>query len=235
MKKRNEPKITKVKSKPYTKITRLPDYKRFGMNGLESEVRDLMIKRVYDIAGITDKETKVYFNDTLIESKTFDKYADLYLPSKEELKRVYTEGAGWQIVACSSSDDIFEQVSFVNGINTTRGGTHVDYIADQIKNKVIDFLKKKKKIDIKPQIVKNQLKLFINASKIINPVFDSQTKETLKTPKQKFGSSYDIPDKLKGHIDFISKLSEFRDLKKKNSTKTTKYLKDKDSIKAERV
>ena len=41
---------------------------------------------------------------------------------------------------------------------------------------------------------------------------------------------YDIPDKLKGHIDFISKLSEFRDLKKKKSTKTTKYLKDKDSI-----
>ena len=85
------------------------------------------------------------------------------------------EGPGWQIVACSSSDDIFKQVSFVNGINTTRGGTHVDYVADQIKNKVIDFLKKKKKIEIKPQIVKNQLRLFVNASKIINPVFDSQT------------------------------------------------------------
>ena len=57
----------------------LPDYKRFGMDGLEAEVRDLMVKRVYDIAGITDKETKVYFNDKLIESKTFDKYVDLYL------------------------------------------------------------------------------------------------------------------------------------------------------------
>ena len=196
MKKRNDPKITSVKSKPYTKITWLPDYKRFGMDGLEAEVRDLMVKRVYDIAGITDKETKVYFNNKLIESKTFDKYVDLYLPPSEDLKRVFTEGPGWQIVACSSSDDIFEQVSFVNGINTTRGGTHVDYVADQIKNKVIDFLKKKKKIEIKPQIVKNQLRLFVNASKIINPVFDSQTKETLKTPKQKFGSSYDIPDKF---------------------------------------
>ena len=55
---------------------------------------------------------------------------------------------------------------------------------------------KEEKIEIKPQIVKNQLRLFVNASKIINPVFDSQTKETLKTPKQKFGSSYDIPDKF---------------------------------------
>ena len=97
------------------------------MDGLEAEVRDLMVKRVYDIAGITDKEAKVYFNDKLIESKTFDKYVDLYLPPSEDLKRVFTEGPGWQIVACSSSDDILEQVSFVNGINTTRGGTHVDY------------------------------------------------------------------------------------------------------------
>ena len=35
------------------------------------------------------------------------------------------------------------QVSFVNGTATTRGGTHVDYVADQISNHVRDFVKRK--------------------------------------------------------------------------------------------
>ena len=99
----------------------------------------------------------------------FQKYVDLYIGSKNDKKRVFEENNGWQIVATSSDDDVFEQVSFVNGINTPRGGTHVEYIADQIKTKMTEFLKKKKKLDVKPQIVKNQLRVFVNAFKIINP------------------------------------------------------------------
>lgn len=195
MNERTKAKVTENSGKPYTKITWLPDYERFGMPGLTDDIKSLIKRRVYDIAGVTDKNTKVYFNDVQVEVKTFDKYVDLYLPASGKSK-VYDEGLGWQIVASSSDDDVFEQVSFVNGINTIRGGTHVDYIADQIKNKLAEFLKKKKKLDVKPQIIKNQLKLFVNAYKIVNPVFDSQTKETLKTPKSKFGSTYEISDKF---------------------------------------
>ncbi len=232
MSSRTDPKITPCQKKPYTRITWLPDYTRFGMNGLETDVKNLMIKRVYDIAGITDKETKVYLNGNLIESKTFEKYVDLYLPPSADLKRVFIESAGWQLVACSSSDDIFEQVSFVNGINTTRGGTHVDYIADQIKTKVVDFLKKKKKIDIKPQIVKNQLRLFVNATKIVNPVFDSQTKETLKTPKQKFGCTYDIPDKF---INQLMKTDILDKIQAQAAFKNSQLLSKTDGKKSKRV
>jgi DNA gyrase/topoisomerase IV subunit B len=199
---RTKAKITSNTSKPYTRITWLPDYKRFSMpNGLTDDIKSLIARRVYDIAGVTDKSTKVFFNDKAVEIKTFDKYVELYLPP--DTKPICEEVEGWFIAATSSSDDTFEQVSFVNGIHTVRGGTHVEYVADQIKTKLVDFIKKKRKVDIKPQIIKNQLKLFVNATKIVNPVFDSQTKETLKTPKSKFGKVLiDISDK------FITNLSK---------------------------
>jgi len=53
------PKITKVKSKPYTKIVFKPDYSRLGIEGLSPDVVSLLKKRVYDIAAVTDKSLKV--------------------------------------------------------------------------------------------------------------------------------------------------------------------------------
>ena len=58
---------------------------------------------------------------------------------------------------------------------------------------------KKKKLTVKPIYIKNQLSLFINAT-IVNPVFDGQTKETLKTNKNNFEHYITITDK------FIQKL-----------------------------
>ena len=95
----------------------------------------------------------------------------------------------WELGDTYSNDDEFDQVSFVNGINTLRGGKHVDYIVDQIKTKLTTIIKKKRKITIKPTYVKNQLFLFLKAT-IVNPAFDSQTKEFLKTTKGKFGFIY---------------------------------------------
>lgn len=197
MTKRGKPKITDNTAKPYTKITWLPDYERFQMkSGLTDDMKGLIHRRILDIAGISGKTVKVYFQDKLIESRTFEKYAQLYLDDNAS-KTVTEETDGWSIVATASSDDAFEQVSFVNGIYTSRGGTHVDAIADQIKSKLAEFIKKKQKVDVKPQIIKNQLRLFINATRIVNPVFDSQTKETLKTPKSKFGGpQMEVTDKF---------------------------------------
>ena len=50
-----EPKITKVSTtKPYTKVTFKPDYKRFGIEGITSDMFNLLKKRVFDIAAVTD-------------------------------------------------------------------------------------------------------------------------------------------------------------------------------------
>ena len=204
MKVRTEPVITDVakKTTPYTKIIWYPDYERFEMDGTDSQLGNIILKRVYDIAGVTGDDIKVTFNGNLIQVKNFQSYINMYLGDKNETPRAYQDSLGWQIGATVSDDDVFQHVSFVNGIYTSRGGTHVEYIANQIKTKLVEYFKKKKKMTIKPQIIKNQLKLFINAYKIPNPSFDSQTKETLKTTKSKFTTKVEITD------DFIRQLSK---------------------------
>lgn len=91
------------------------------------------------------------------------------------------------------------QVSFVNGIATVRGGTHVDYVTNQVANYVMSIVNKKKKnANMKLHNVKNHLWVFVNAL-IDNPAFDSQTKETLTTRQGSFGSKCELPiDFLKG-------------------------------------
>jgi len=88
------------------------------------------------------------------------------------------------------------QVSFVNSIATIKGGTHVDYITNQITTYIMNKVNKKKKdANVKAHTVKNHLWVFVNAL-IDNPAFDSQTKETLTTKPASFGSKCDVPESM---------------------------------------
>lgn len=84
----------------------------------------------------------------------------------------------------------------MNSICTSRGGSHVDYITNQIVAKIQEKIKKKdKNLDVKPFQIKNHLWVFINCL-IVNPTFDSQTKETLKLKVSDFGSTCILSDKM---------------------------------------
>ena len=194
MKNKTKPKITSFKSKPYTKITFLPDYKRFGLDNLSPDMIQLFKKRVYDISAWTDKKIGVFYNKEKISTKTFSKYVDLYIPTDQ--KRVqFPIHDRWDIIVTHNNDDTFEDISFVNGIHTLRGGKHVDYIVDQIKDGIVEYFKKKHKMNIKHNIVKTQLKIFMK-SVITKPSFDSQTKETLTTQRKNFGTTYTVDSKM---------------------------------------
>ena len=89
-------------------------------------------------------------------------------------------------------DEWIDQVSFVNSIATIKGGTHVDYVTNQITNFVMGIVNKKNKnANIKAHTVKNHLWVFVNAL-IDNPAFDSQTKETLTIRQSSFGSKCEL-------------------------------------------
>ena len=199
MKDRTEPVIEKYTRYPYTKITFLPDYEKFGMKKLTNDMKELFTKRVYDVCALTDPNVKVFYNDEKIDIKSFEKYVDLYIGNKSDHPRVF-DGSNerWEVGA-SYSDDGFSQVSFVNGVCTQKGGKHVDYVVNQITKKLIDMVQKKRKITLKPQHIKDHLFVFIKST-IVNPTFDSQTKDNLTTPSTKFGSKLDIDAK------FIEKL-----------------------------
>ena len=224
-----KPKITKTKVKPYTKVTFTPDYERLKINGLTESMIQMFQKRVYDIAGITQKNIKVKLNDELLNIKTFEQYVETYIGKKDELARVsdLNSNPRWKYVVCISPYHEFTHVSFVNGIYTQKGGKHVDYVMNQICKKICEVIKKKKKIDVKPNAIKEQLMIFLDST-IENPTFDSQTKDYLNTPVSKFGSSCDVSDKFiqqickLGVIDTACQLTDIKNNKKASKTDGSK-------------
>lgn len=94
----------------------------------------------------------------------------------------------WEI-AFAPSDKGFQQVSFVNSIATTKGGRHVEYVTDMICKHLQEQIKKKNKngVAVKPHAIKTHMWVFVNCL-IVNPTFDSQTKENMTLQAKSFGS-----------------------------------------------
>ena len=218
-----EPVITKCKgAKPYTKVTFTPDYERLKTGGLTQDMLSLLKKRVYDIAAVSDhgtKKIKVSYNDTVVPVKNFQQYIDLYIGPKEDAKRVYeSPDDRWEYAVALSDTHEFAQVSFVNGICTFKGGKHVDYIMGQITRKLVDYIEKKKKVRVNATAIKEQLILFLRCD-VVNPSFDSQTKDYMNTPSNKFGSNCAVSDTFiekvakMGVMDLACSLTEAKESK----------------------
>ena len=223
------PKITKAsKAKPYTKITFKPDYQRLGINGLTPDLIALLKKRVYDISAVTDKIIKVKYNSVIIPTKNFEQYINLYIGEKSLAPRVHEEAnPRWEYAVALTPTNEFIQVSFVNGIYTSKGGKHVEYILNQITRKLAEFIEKKKKVKVNPNSIKEQLILFIRCD-IENPAFDSQTKDFMNTPMVKFGSKCEVSDKFiekvakMGVMDAACAITEIKENKAAKKTGGTK-------------
>ena len=163
----------------------------------------LFKKRVYDVSAVTDKTIKVKLNGELVPCKNLEQYIDLYIGPKTETKRIYEQpNDRWEYAVCLAPKDEFQQSSFVNGIYTSNGGKHVEYIMNQIIRKLCVYIKTKKKVDVKPTTIKEQLMLFLRCD-IENPSFNSQTKDELGTAITKFGSTCNVSD---GFIEKIAKM-----------------------------
>ena len=89
-----EPVISKSKSKPYTKITFKPDYKRLGIETITPDIIQLFKKRVYDIAAVTEKSVKVSWNSTPVPVKEFQDYIGLYIGKNERAHEQQNERWG---------------------------------------------------------------------------------------------------------------------------------------------
>lgn len=196
MSKVSKPKITAMKkATEYTKITFKPDLRLFHMEKIDDDLVSVLTRRVYDVAGCL-RDVKVVLNNERLNIRSFKNYVEMFTSalakngdqSEDNKKPVIVHeifNDRWEI-AFSVSDGSFNQVSFVNSIATTSGGTHVSYIADQIVSKISETVKKGK-VPIKPFQIRNNMFLFVNCL-IENPAFTSQTKEQLTTRASAFGS-----------------------------------------------
>lgn len=186
---KQEAQVTPAKSKQgYTEIAFMPDFERFEMTTIDPDHMLMLEKRVVDLAACNPK-LKVTFNGKDHTFNSFEDYCKLYTSDI-----IYVEGPRWK-VAISHSNGSMQQVSFVNSVQTYDGGTHVDYVANQIVTHIRDLIKKKHKIEIRPQEIKNHMFLFVQ-SDIVNPIFASQTKEKLITEVKQFGSSFEFTPQI---------------------------------------
>jgi DNA topoisomerase II len=199
--KKTEPKIKACKLNDYTKITFCPDFSSFKMKSFDDHDNKLVIeKRIYDITAMISKKITVSYNDTKLQLKSFGDYVELYTDSK----KIPYEDANWSLYFAMNPYDVPTQVSFVNGVATEEGGTHVNHVMDQVVKKVVEHIEKMAKVKkagivIKPAYVREKIIVFVKAS-IVNPRFGSQTKTQLKSSPTEFGSRCVVPD------DIISKI-----------------------------
>ncbi|NBV77142.1 hypothetical protein EBR66_03205 [bacterium] len=180
-------------AKGFVRITYEPDLSRFpGLN--LADMVSVLHTRVVELAAMAGKEVKVTYNGVAITSNTFEKFVKLFV--KDDTVVAYERcGERWEVAAVMARQ-LFEEdsvpdekhVSFVNGIHTKKGGKHVEKVVGTV---IGDFCEHaaKKKVVVKPGQLKDTVIFFVNAT-IVNPAFDSQTKETLTTPATKFGSTF---------------------------------------------
>lgn len=224
----NKPIIKNSNDNSYVEISFIPDYKKFGLKGITDDIVALFYKRVYDLAGCTNKNVKVYLNDKEIKIKSFEDYIGLFYNKKN---LIYQEiNNRWRVGAIFDPTSGFKHISFVNGISTFQGGTHVAYITDQICKKVIEYIKtKNKKITVKASHVRENLTILIDCV-IEDPSFNSQTKELLGSKVCDYGSSCEIDDTFvknlldTGMMDEVVRLAQFKEeseLKKTDGKKVT--------------
>ena len=181
-------KVGKSSGKSGTWVEFYPDLKRFNLEKIDKVYFDLMYQRLLCLA-ITFPKIKFYFNGSRI-SVNDKKFLSMFSDKVE----FQTFDKGFVGIFPNESDE-FSFFTYVNGLSLTRGGTHVDFIVNQIVNPIRDKLCKKYKT-LKPADIRNRLTAVIFLRDFPNTKFDSQTKETLTN------AASDVSKYLGNSIDF---------------------------------
>ena len=198
-------------------ITFTPEWKRFGMSKMDDTIYKIFQKRVWDANICTTQNCKVKFNGDVLPKQNFEAYAKMH----EGVQEVASVAGDRWSVCIGPSENGLEQVSFVNGLCTMKGGTHVDHAANLIANGIIDEMAKK--IKLRPQQVKNAFTIFVKAT-LENPTFSSQVKSECTSKSPDFGSKFEPPKNFvknvlkTGIADELTALSKFKEMKELKKT-----------------
>jgi DNA topoisomerase-2 len=175
----SKPIIEKIKEKKGgVKITIIPDFEKFKTDKFSPDMLQLINKRSIDLSGLVNKNVTIYLNNIKLTTG-FEEYLKYYYNDNKWIVGGCIKNNLWNFAIRTGNNC----VSFVNGINTTRGGKHVDYIVDILFEKLQKLVGKEL---TKKHLIDN-LFICLNVS-IVNPTFNSQSKEELNTPVSKWSS-----------------------------------------------
>lgn len=163
-----------IETKTGTVVSFIPDFSHFESNGITPNDLDIVHDRLQTLAVIfPDIDFK--FQGKKVNGG-FKKYAKQY---DEEAVIIDEEKCSFAI---GRSEDGFRHMTYVNNINTSKGGSHLDLVVDEISNELIPMLKRKYKLEVNKARIKECLTVVMFVRDMSNMRFDSQTKERLTSP-----------------------------------------------------
>lgn len=215
---RTKPKITTLKKgKGYTKITYLFDKSRFEGDGYDETFYSIIKKMCLDCSLVTG--VKVSFNDDIFYVKNLIEYSYFYLD--ENVNRIEFKSKDSQIVVCENDEKTFRHTTFVNGIHVPKGGIHLNEWCKAIFKPLLERIQRKfKELKITQKTLQDHFCIFVVCN-LENPTFESQTKNTLISPKPKV----DVPT---SKITSIMKWKFMEDLEEMIRIQSMKELKKTD-------
>ena len=214
---RCDPPVVEDRQGPvYVGIGFQPDLPRFGGLGDFFKIAE---KRTWDAAMWCSK-ANVYFNMKLLEVRSLEEYARMHT-GDIPLVKMHTDS--FDIVVGHSRNG-FQQCSWVNGIATTKGGSHVEKFVNALVNEVT----KDKRVTVKPFQIKSSLFVFVRAV-LINPTFSSQTKAECTS---RISETFDFKPKF---IKDVLASGVLDDLLALGAAKNDKELKKTDGTKKSRI
>lgn len=213
----------------YMRVTFTPDLPLFSTSLSPNDpslanVNDLFLifyRRALDLSGVglfglnkSSPPIQVRYNGKVIAINTFADYVNLFASETESMDpnnesdvsekihqpaKLFQLNGQWEIGIIPSPTGNFEQMSFVNSVWTSRGGTHVSHITNQCVKYIQEVLANMEgdptAAPVSPAKIKSHLMLFVNCL-IENPSFDSQGKESLTTKLSQISSQSEISTKF---------------------------------------
>lgn len=185
-------KVSVVESKlRYTKVKFYPNYAHFETDSLTQD----------HITYLSDRIENLAISFPGIEFKLLIKNMTMVYKAKSplELKKMYGDSAVVQktdkmllLIASSGDREEFSQLTYASGLHLSSGGSHIDYIISQLCDELKVLIKKKHKIEVLPNQIKQHIILVTYMSGFPDMKFESQTKNMLTNPRKDVASFLDI-------------------------------------------
>lgn len=168
---KSEPIIKKSKD-GYTRITFQLDMSKFSQSTIGYGLMKLIEKKCI-IAAAANPGLSVTFNGELFAFNSFKEYVDLY-----GYETIGESNKDWEFYIAEAPGGTGDKsFSIINGAACEKG-THVKHLERRVSERIESVLKKTYKIEYSLRSIKKHYVTFINAN-VVNPAYDSQTKETL--------------------------------------------------------
>jgi len=244
MRKMSKPKVTTPKADAFTQVSYIVDIKQFKTNGraintIPKDTRIAMEHRIQDLANFVD--AAVWYNGKRVKRMSHKQRAVLYLG---KVLFSYSDVDTFVAVGQASRHESggTRCISYVNGTFNRRGGKHVRNISTSFHAGLKKWFREYTTANISHEQLRKRLLLFVEKKNVVNPVYDGQCKDELKSGSG-IKSPFDLAEKkhfgtLRGVLkQYIERRRNERDAKeaKKSDGDCARYVNVPDLIDASKA